>query len=826
MGSNPRPILVHSRHLTIGLVFLLTFAFGQFLLIYSGYHVQVRVFIPLTLGLAIMSIMASMSIYFQKFLVREVFLLQIYRYREVSWWFSLIYASGLSVMAYGALLIFEKPAGLDLDDRTLASLTIGIFTTLMIGLWGLVITYNVLHQQRKLNIGFDSFLNDVIYELRRLSEAVGSGNDKIQHEVFIYDYHPLIGNVSSPVKFEQYKEVLDHVRGMSNIGLNVITYHEDSLAPFFARLSIGDETKIILKTEDVRDYLRDFEYKGKTRLHKHTSIWKTNEVGPFHFIIIGKVAFQYVVIPVDDKKNTVHTVYGIKTEDVFTIDYLRKTFDDMLRNSLAPSGISYDKNLQSYCLKFIGQSNIEKIELFSENQEEPFKTILKDDKEFRFAEIQSKSDGTKDREFQGLVIRDEELLRHPYFNLRFVKRNGVRSVHTKYIYYKDLFLKKPTSKTVTYLSPKLGDDLKSQYNNCVEQLELLKRDSESYQRILRLTVFVDLLGGKDEHEWLARELEQVAGGVPASIVCQTPGLNKKVSLEVLRSNNPTLSSSDIEYKDFESVRYTVMRHNGGKELIIAGLNSFGLDLSLGEAIRSCFDKSRALLQSEGLDYSDVIRQWAYIGKITEIDLIDGKRVQRYQVFNHVREEFFDACNIRKGEYPVSTGIGMNVEGFCLDLMAMESKGLKQKTIENPAQINPYNYTDEVLVGDPLGSTDRKARPLFERARLVCGDGFKYYLVSGTASIRKQDTHTESHRPLRSQTDETVKSINAVLNAMEGEFKVSIKNLSYLRIVYSSKIDYSEISRHLDPIVSSIPHIYLQSDICRQGLFLEIEGARF
>jgi enamine deaminase RidA (YjgF/YER057c/UK114 family) len=758
--------------------------------------------------------------------IKEFFLFKLYRYRELSGWISFIYSSIIACIISIVLRVGNYPS-----DRV-PYYILGIFATLMVGIWALIISYNILHKQQQYILGFENFLEEIIVALKILSNEGEPTKEIIKHEVYIYDYYPLIGNVSSPGKFELYKEALDEVRRRKDINLQVISYHEECLKPFFDKLSISDETEIITITEDVRDYLIHFELGEGNRIHKHTSVWKTNEIGPFHFIIIDKLAYQYGVIPRENAPDTRHNIYGTKTEDIFTIDYLKQTFFDNKRNLLHPVDIKYSQKEDTFCFKFVGQSHISKIELYSDKQEKPFEVCYASDLDYR--EVWAE-DRYLYREVQGLKVKDEKLINHPSFNFRFVKEDEDQSIHSKYIYYKDLLNYKPTDKIVKYIYPRQRGNLFNEFKNCVDLLKCEIESHKKYQIILKLTVFIEYNDVEDPYEYnqiinyLNNPVFKKLSNIPFNVVPQKPNENTNVVFELLISNDYNLQPENISYKKYKMLRYCKIEYDFGSEYFIGGIRSYFIDkYSLEAEIVQTFEAVKSLLIEEGLTFANIVRQWNYVGRIFDIISIDNKQMQCYQIFNHVREMFYKECD-GFGEigYPAATGVGINVNGFSMELMAVKFDNAEIKKIVDRIKVNPYEYSDKVLVGDHLDRyADKKARPLFERAKLVKAGKLKYYLISGTASIDGELTYMDPEKPLRSQVDKTIDSINNLLEDIESEFVLSIKNLSYIRVYYSKEIPFRKISNILDPIISDIPHIYLMADICRENLLFEIEGARF
>ena len=63
-------------------------------------------------------------------------------------------------------------------------------------------------------------------------------------------------------------------------------------------------------------------------------VWRSPGVGPLHVIIIGNIAFQYIILPTGgDQSRTV----GMRTEDAFLVAFLKDTVITTIRKAVTPS---------------------------------------------------------------------------------------------------------------------------------------------------------------------------------------------------------------------------------------------------------------------------------------------------------------------------------------------------------------------------------------------------------------------------------------------------------------------------------------------------------
>ena len=135
-------------------------------------------------------------------------------------------------------------------------------------------------------------------------------------------------------------------------------------------------------------------------------------------------------------------------------------------------------------------------------------------------------------------------------------------------------------------------------------------------------------------------------------------------------------------------------------------------------------------------------------------------------------------------------------------------------IENPRQVSAYEYPEDY----------GPKTPSFSRATLLCLEYSSILFISGTASIVGHQTlHTTD---VVAQTKETLANLEAVIaeaNHTTGKVKFNLRNV-FLRVYIRHAADISlvrnEIHRHLGEATKAV---FIQADICRQELLLEIEA---
>jgi len=207
-------------------------------------------------------------------------------------------------------------------------------------------------------------------------------------------------------------------------------------------------------------------------------------------------------------------------------------------------------------------------------------------------------------------------------------------------------------------------------------------------------------------------------------------------------------------------------------------------------------------------YTHLVRVWNYLPRING----ESGGLENYQRFCLGRHQAFaEADYVFDRDLPAASAIGAGAEGLRIYFLAARAPG---RQIENPRQVSAYRY--------PLQYGPRS--PSFSRATLTEFGGERQLFLSGTASIVGHETlHPED---AGGQLLETLINIQAVLNEL-GRSRIKLDELGadcmlkvYLRHREHLGIAKKYLAETLHP---SCPVIFLQGDICRRDLLLEIEG---
>ncbi len=374
-----------------------------------------------------------------------------------------------------------------------------------------------------------------------------------------------------------------------------------------------------------------------------------------------------------------------------------------------------------------------------------------------------------------------------------------------------------------YILPDNGVTFKEQLNNCFKQLE------EIYQNnyFIQLTFFINTQNNAEYLEkksLIFNNLKNVLEKIPSiSIIGQLPD-SKDISAEIVyvAKNNFDFT---IEYKNYKGIIYTVIQSDNEIEIFAGGISSNNLlDGKRTEQAEEAFKLMEKILSDENLTFAEVVRQWNYIEDIIGFEDCYDKKLQNYQVLNDVRSKYYSRANFING-FPAATGIGMNTGGVILEFYARKTKQ-KVIPIKNPQQNDAYEYSQDVLIGNGLELKNHKTSPKFERAKFIFFQNSKRVFISGTASIKKEQTLGIDDIEMQTKiTIENIENLVSDVNLKANKILNNHKSANYSFIrVYVKNPDYMEqVKKICNTFFLNTQINYLIADICRENLLVEIEG---
>ena len=359
-----------------------------------------------------------------------------------------------------------------------------------------------------------------------------------------------------------------------------------------------------------------------------------------------------------------------------------------------------------------------------------------------------------------------------------------------------------------------------------ERVNLLLTPLNEKSKIITIIFF-----GKSTEDIYPAELNEIKKTVDISFRGKSPLIS--YIIQPLRNRDEmaaevtyiteTTSPESVDFKIFEDVRYLLYKQNNSTFLITEGILGKSFYDSVNTQSTDIFYKIQSILANEQLEIGDIIRQWNYIGHITE----NEGGIQNYQAFNDVRSQFYETVKWNHG-FPAATGIGMACRGVVVSLIAlavtMENKII---SLDNPLQIPAFAYSESLLIGKQSEIT-LKATPKFERANLVSSDGGVVCFISGTAAIRGEMSMMEMNAGL--QTNQTIENILFLISKRNlSRHGVEVENdmiVSNLRVYIKNKTDFDCVKSEVEKVWTNLPVIYVEAGICRKELLVEIEGIAF
>jgi enamine deaminase RidA (YjgF/YER057c/UK114 family) len=249
--------------------------------------------------------------------------------------------------------------------------------------------------------------------------------------------------------------------------------------------------------------------------------------------------------------------------------------------------------------------------------------------------------------------------------------------------------------------------------------------------------------------------------------------------------------------------------------------STGFTWSDGDHCRAnstdAFESLEQLLSSTGYTCSDIIRQWNYIENILDFD----GPYQNYQIFNDARSRFYHDQFAVAG-YPAATGIGMRSGGLIIEYLACKNSDVKSIPIDNPAQVPAHMYGQDSLKGMPVDEV--KSTPKFERGRYLSLQGKEFVFVSGTAAISGEKTAFDKDPGMQTYlTIENIDRLTSKENLENNNIKAVSSTFDYLRIYTKEREDLDRVRQECQRRYGNVPCVWIQADICRNELLVEIEG---
>lgn len=222
---------------------------------------------------------------------------------------------------------------------------------------------------------------------------------------------------------------------------------------------------------------------------------------------------------------------------------------------------------------------------------------------------------------------------------------------------------------------------------------------------------------------------------------------------------------------------------------------------------SCDAYKRLLALCTDMGFEHITRAWNYFDSINHGE----EDLERYKLFCAGRYNAFMAAGYDTEAFPAASALGSHGGPLLIYILASKSQAQR---FENPLQVSAYNYPRQ------YGPTS----PSFARASVLQSQDQHYLYLSGTASVVGHKSVYAGN--LNEQQRVTFENISRVYQHASGHLlgeDIGVR-LAVLKVYIRNPSDYENVKSNLEnSLYSGAQVIYLNADICRDDLLLEIDG---
>ena len=213
-----------------------------------------------------------------------------------------------------------------------------------------------------------------------------------------------------------------------------------------------------------------------------------------------------------------------------------------------------------------------------------------------------------------------------------------------------------------------------------------------------------------------------------------------------------------------------------------------------------------LARQRELGYPHRVRMWNVVPAINSGDGVD----ETYVRFNVGRAAAFDELSLAEVRYSAATCVG-GAAATPLTVLALASR-VEPLSIENPRQLSAYQYPRQY----------GPRAPSFARATLLPDAGGGTLFISGTASIVGHESRHDAIEPQLAETLTNIRKLREQALTLQPNL-VAGERQSW-RVYLREPADLPAVTRIVhDELGGSGNVVFLQADICRRELKVEIEG---
>ncbi|HYH40479.1 MAG TPA: hypothetical protein VD867_00730 [Burkholderiales bacterium] len=207
------------------------------------------------------------------------------------------------------------------------------------------------------------------------------------------------------------------------------------------------------------------------------------------------------------------------------------------------------------------------------------------------------------------------------------------------------------------------------------------------------------------------------------------------------------------------------------------------------------------------EYGHLLRVWNYFPAINA----DADGLERYQRFCRGRHDAFVSHARPVGDAPAACALGSRSGPLVVYFLAARAPG---RRVENPRQVSAYHYPEQY----------GPRSPTFSRAMLTASRENPLLFISGTAGIVGHETLHVGNAA--EQARETVANLLAVIEeARRTGLELASAGAGLTLKAYLRRPEFLPAVREALAAAfgARAEVIFLQADICRTNLLLEVEG---
>lgn len=242
------------------------------------------------------------------------------------------------------------------------------------------------------------------------------------------------------------------------------------------------------------------------------------------------------------------------------------------------------------------------------------------------------------------------------------------------------------------------------------------------------------------------------------------------------------------------------------DAVLFGCVEVERETSLDAAAYGAYALAFDFIDSRG--YPHLLRAWNYFPGINS----DADGLERYQRFCRGRHEAFVAKGrLIANDAPAACALGSRSGPLIVYFLASREAG---RRVENPRQVSAYHYPERY----------GPRSPTFSRAMLTSTRRDGLLFISGTAGIVGHETQHVGNAA--EQARETVANLLAVIEeARSAGLRYGASGGALMARAYLRRPEFLPIVRDaLAQAFGAGTHVhYLQADICRADLLLEVEA---